>query len=202
MDLRQGWQPRRQNKYFEPQQLKRVTYLSRVVNNDGSRDNKPGEIPNLIIFCIVPAIRVENACVNTFKQDLEPLVKVFTSTAWLVQAQREIRRGTNPGCNHPITHLKSHFLHHIFGAQCSFTFFGAEVSAFFARRCSPSFDVTGSTATVPSPEFQITSTLSGILERGASMYYSGEQVVYHVSRTPGPGPTQAFSLGLSRQSIL
>ena len=98
-----------QNKYFEPQWLTRVTYLPRVVNNDGSRDNKPGEIPNLIIFCIVPAIRVENACVNTFKQDLESLVRVFTSTAWLVQAQREIRRGTNPGCDNPITHLKSYF---------------------------------------------------------------------------------------------
>ena len=107
-DWRQGWQPRRQNKYFEPQQLTRVTYLPRVVNNDGSRDNKPGEIPNLIIFCIVPAITVENARVNTFKQDLESLVRVFTSTAWLVQAQREIRRGTNPGCDNPITHLLSH----------------------------------------------------------------------------------------------
>ena len=108
-DWRQGWQPRGQNKYFEPEQSMCVTYLPRVVNNDGCRDNKPGEIPNLIIFCIVPALRVENACVNTFKQNFESLVRVVTSTAWLVQAQREIRRGTNPGCDNPITHLKSYF---------------------------------------------------------------------------------------------
>ena len=88
-------------------------HLPRVVNSDGSGDNKPREIPNLfLILLLPPSFNMEQACVDAIQQQLEPLVIALKAVAWLVQL-REIRRGANPGRNNTIAHLKTKVMSYV-----------------------------------------------------------------------------------------